>query len=221
MATAAPSPRVRAAGAAWLAAGGVFLLTEAAAAERFTPRYSYLRNFISELGSTVCKTPPGGPPACSPLAGPMNLAFAAAGLLFVAAMALAASTPGAGRERSRFLAAGLAHGVGLLLVAVVHGGAPIAASAAPLHVVGAILAIVGGNLAIAVSPVPTAGGAPALLKRWGGIACAVGLAALVLLVVFTALRQPALLGFWERVSCYSIISWELVFGGWLLFARRS
>ena len=218
--TLVPALRTRAAGAAWLAAGAVFLIAEAVAASRFTPSYSYLRNFISELGSTACRALPDGAQACSPLAGPMNLAFAATGVLFVAALLLAAPLRAGGRGWTPFLAAGLAHGVGMLLVAVVHGGALIAATAAPLHVLGAVLAIVGGNIAIAVSPFPPSAGAPVLLRRWGGIACGVGLAALVLLVVFSAARQPALLGLWERISCYSIISWELAFGGWLLLARR-
>ena len=221
MTTAALSPRIKGAGAAWLAAGSIFLLTEAVAASRFSPGYSYARNFISELGVPGCITTPDGVQACSPLATGMNTAFLLAGVLFITALAFAAPLKSGGWRRIAFVALGLAHGVGMILVASFHGGGgALKDGTIAWHVLGATLAIVCGNLAIAISPAPVSAAAPAGLRRFGLIAGGVGLVGLVLLVASSAAHQPALLGLWERISCYSIISWEIAFGGWLLLSRR-
>ena len=64
----------RYAAAAWLAAGLIYLASEAVAAVAFRPSYSYTGNFISDLGV------PGGH---SPLAWLMNLGFCVQGALFL------------------------------------------------------------------------------------------------------------------------------------------
>lgn len=211
-----------AAGAAWLLAGLVFLIAEGVAAMRFTPGYSYATNFISELGVVGCVDKPGGVQACSPLGEMMNAAFMASGLLFGLGVILA-STQISGRGRILLLALGVAHAVGLVLVGVFHGGAFVRQDGADVfHVLGAFTAIVCGNVAIATAPVARVFGAPAALRRLGPWAAAAGLAGLLVLTLSGAAKivAPPGDGAWERLSVYTITLWEVLMGGWLLFAQR-
>jgi len=206
----------RAAGAAWLAAAAIYLAAETASALRFTPSYSYAHDFISELGVTRC-----APAGCSPLAGLMNFGFLAAGLLFILATALVFRA--LGRGRLAFTLLGVAHGTGLVLVATFHGGAAaVLERLAVFHIIGAVLAIFGGNLAIALSPVARSFGGPASLQTLGRILGVVGLVAVTVLSVTVTRRSLFLFdyGLWERLSVYTILLWEAVIGAWLLFAAR-
>lgn len=213
--------RTALAGAAWLLAGLVFVIVEAIAATQFTPGYAYAVNYISELGVVGCMEGYTALP-CSPLADYMNAAFIGSGLLFgVGAILIYSQLEGRGRRT--LLALGIIHGIGLVLVGVFHGGAFVGAEGlAIFHVIGALMAIVGGNLAIALAPVAREFGAPAALCRLGPWACAAGLGGLVVLIVSSGAKLgiPPGEGAWERLSVYSITVWEVVIGGWLLFARR-
>lgn len=212
----------RLAGAAWLLAGLVFVVAEGVATTQFTPAYDYAVNYISELGVVGCMEAYNGLRACSPLAGMMNAAFVASGLLFGLAAILAA-TQLSGRGRFLFLALGITHAIGLVLVGVFHGGALVAHDGlAVFHVIGAVLAIVGGNLAIAFAPVPREFGAPDALRRLGPWAAAAGLVGLLVLIVSSGAKLgiPPGEGAWERLSVYTITLWEILMGGWLLLARR-
>ena len=220
--SAIASSRTRAglAGAAWLLAGLVFIVGEAIAATQFTPGYSYAVNYISELGAVGC-VDKDGTPACSPLGEMMNVVFIASGLLFGVAAVLA-STLLSGRARIVQLALGVAHAVGLVLVGVFHGGAFVRQDGtAVFHVLGAFLAIVCGNLAIATTPL-AAFGAPAGLRRVGLWLAVAGIGGLIVLVIAGATKTfiPPGDGAWERLSVYTITAWEFVVGGWLLLARR-
>lgn len=214
--------RIALAGAAWLLAGLIFVIAEAVAAMQFTPGYSYALNYISELGVTGCTGMLGGVQACSPLADVMNAAFIASGLLFGAGAVLIYGKL-QGRGRTLLLALGLTHAIGLVLVGVFHGGAFVGQEGlAVFHVIGALLAIVGGNVAIAIAPVARECGAPVALQRLGPWAAGIGLAGLLVLIITSAakLGVPPGEGAWERLSVYSITVWEVGIGGWLIFARR-
>jgi hypothetical membrane protein len=115
--------RRRLAAVAWLLGGTVYLVAEGIAAVRFPGSYSYVRNFISDLGV----------PSESPLAWLMNTGFCVQGALFVV---------GAVAIRAPWLTAlTVVNFFGNLTIALFHSGSAT-------HAVGAVLAIVGGNAAI-------------------------------------------------------------------------
>lgn len=213
--------RTALAGSAWLLAGLIFVLVEAFAATQFTPSYDYAVNYISELGVTVCKNATGGVQACSPQADLMNAAFIGSGLLFgMATVLIFPQLQGKGRRR--MLALGVTHAIGLVLVGVFHGGAFVGAEGlAVFHVIGALMAIIGGNLAIAFAPVARDFNAPVFLRKLGPWAAAAGLAGLVVLVITSGAKLgiPPGEGAWERLSVYTISLWDVLIGGWLLLRR--
>ncbi len=214
--------RTALAGAAWLLAGLIFVIVEAIAATQFTPTYDYAVNYISELGVVGCMEAYNGVQACSPQADLMNAAFIGSGLLFGVASALIYPQL-QGRGRRRLLALGVTHAIGLVLVGVFHGGAFVGAEGlAVFHVIGALMAIVGGNLAIAFAPVALDFNAPVFFRRLGPWAAAAGLGGLVVLVISSGAKLgiPPGDGAWERLSVYSISVWDVLIGAWLLFARR-
>src|SRR3981081_1007958 len=121
-----------------ISAAFIFLALEAITAAAVLPSYSYANGFISDLGV----------PAWSPRAALMNAAFWIQGLLFLTGAILIAT---AFRGAWLFVVLAATNAVGNVLVAVVHGGSALVASGyAWLHVVGALLVIVGGNAAILV-----------------------------------------------------------------------
>lgn len=214
--------RTALAGTAWLLAGLIFLIVEAVAALQFTPGYDYAVNYISELGVVGCKESGNGALVCSPLADLMNAAFIGSGLLFGAGAVLIYPQL-QGRGRRALLVLGIIHAIGLVLVGVFHGGAFVGQEGlAIFHVIGALMAIVGGNLAIAFAPVARDFGAPAALRRLGPWAAAAGLGGLLVLVISSGAKLgiPPGDGAWERLSVYSITVWQVLTGGWLLFVRR-
>lgn len=214
--------RTALAGSAWLLAGLVFVIVEAVAATQFTPGYDYAVNYISELGVVGCLDKPGGVQACSPLSDLMNAAFIASGLLFGVGAALIYPQL-QGRGRGLLLALSTVHTIGLVLVGVFHGGAFVGQEGlAVFHVIGALMAIVGGNLAIAMAPVARTFGAPVALRRLGPWAAAAGLGGLLVLVIASGAKLgiPPGEGAWERLSVYTITLWQVLVGSWLLLAQR-
>jgi hypothetical membrane protein len=141
----------------------------------------------------------------------MNAAFLADGLLFLLGAVLLAG--GARGMRARlFLVFAAAHSLGMLLVGLVPETTP--APVGSLHLLGALLAIGGGNAAIML------GGRLAGL-RWAGLLLGLfGLAALLALAFPAA---PAGLGggLVERLSVYPITVWELIAGLSLLNASAA
>jgi hypothetical membrane protein len=190
----------------WITAALVFLLLEGLAAAAVQPSYSYLTGYISDLGV----------PAWSARAVLMNTAFWVQGLLFFAGAVLIARACGGGRLFV-FLAA--VNAVGNVLVAVAHGGSALVASGyAWLHVLGAILAIVGGNAAILVgSSVAAKAVAPRGYRSVSIALAVIGFVCLAMLTVTTSTSGlPS--GAPERGSVYSILAWQ-AFTGVVLLAR--
>jgi hypothetical membrane protein len=199
----------RRAGASLLAAGCVYLAGEAVAARAWTaPAYSYGRNWISDLGVPTAGLFHGRM-VDSPLHGVMNAAFLADGLLFLlGAVLLARAAPG---RPFLFLALAAAHAAGMLLVGLVPETIP--APLGSLHLLGALLAIGGGNAAIMLAP-RLAG------PRWAGLLLGLlGLAALLTLGFPAALAAIGG-GLVERLSVYPITAWELIAGLSLLLGAR-
>jgi hypothetical membrane protein len=185
----------RGAAACWLVAGVTYPTLEAIAA-RALPGYRYSHDYISDLGR------PG-----SPLSHLMNTAFVVQGVLFfVAATLLVRARPT--RHTLPFLAAAAANAVGNVVVANVPSGS---AGTAWVHVTAAVLAIVGGNVAIAAgTPLIRAAGAPKTYSVVSLTLAAGGLSSFMLLAVAstTSLNIPGAVC--ERTSVYTIIGWQLL-----------
>jgi hypothetical membrane protein len=146
-----------------------------------------------------CPANYGGRAICSPLAGAMNAAFVAEGLLFVLAAALLVGVV-AGAWRWVFLGFAVLHGFGSVLIGVFPETSP-----SGLHVPGATLAIAGGDLAviaagIALRHLPV--GRPVVAIGLIGIAGAV-------LLETTSVAPDGVL---ERVGVYAITAFDLVVG---------
>ncbi|GAA1749257.1 hypothetical protein GCM10009710_31600 [Aeromicrobium alkaliterrae] len=209
------------AAACWIVAGVVYLATEAVAAAAFDG-YSYATNYISDLGIPEVGTS-GGRAIDSPLAWVMNTGFIAHGVLFAAAAALFAPRVTTTLRRW-FVALAVTHGIGNVLVGLVHSGTTSAdTSYGFLHGVGAGMAIVGGNLTIVVVGLSLRR-APA--ERSLGTVClllgVVGLLAVTALLVDGGSSSVDVLpdGVWERISVYTITAAELLLGVVTLVGAR-
>ncbi len=181
--------RMQPAAALWVLGAAGYFAAEALAAAAL-PGYRYAADYISTLGD----------PAVSPRAMWMNAAFALQGCCFAAAGLLAMH---GSRRRRWFCAFAAANGIGNILIAIVHSG-----QGNTWHVIGAGLAIIGGNAAALSSAGWTA-------PRWyRGAAVLLGLSGLVSLLV--TLAGPAPIGVWERAAVYPIFAWQLMTAGYLL-----
>lgn len=204
---------------AWTVAGVSYLVLEAVAADAFRPRYSYARNYISDLGVTA-----GGDVIDSPLAWLMNVAFYLQGTLFLVAAVLFVHALRS-RRRAVFLTCAAMNSVGNIVVGTFHSGPQASVDGtAWLHVTGAVLAIVGGNAAIVAGSwmLGNAGG-PKWYRAASLVIAAAGLLCFVMLGIDsrTTAFQIAPDGVWERGSVYSIIGWQLLTAGYLLGRRRA
>lgn len=188
--------RARTAGVLWLLSSAVYLACEGIAAAS-VDGYSYLTHFISDLGVV-------------PL---MNIgAFIAHGMLFAAgALVIARGRVRGNRIAQLFVGAAIANAVGNVVV----GTFPSGTAQAHWHVVGAGLAIVGGNVAVIAGGVGShVLGAPREFS-WAGIALgSLGIASLLVLIADGSRVLPP--GLVERASVYPIIAWELMAGAALL-----
>lgn len=191
---------------AWLSAGLVYLTLEGIAAAAFRPHYSYAHNFISDLGI---------PSANSPLAWLMNTAFGVQGTLFLLGAVLTLRAVEA-RKAGLFVTLAAANAVGNLLIAAFHSGpASHANGTAGVHAIGAVLAIVGGNVAILAGSRVVTGRHRTVSVALG----AFGLLSFALFVVELTASSALPLGVLERCSVYSITAWQLLTAAWLLSPR--
>jgi hypothetical membrane protein len=176
---------------------------EAVAAATF-PGYSYAVNYISDLGVSAV----------------MNVgAFMVHGLFFLLGAVVATRAyPSTGLLGRAFVLAAAANAVGNILVGTFHSGMP--QQAVNWHVIGAGMAIVGGNLAVILagrgSPRVGASRAYGCASTVIGV---VGITSLVALILDSSRTVPA--GVLERGSVYSIIAWELMTGIAILRRRRA
>lgn len=215
MSTGAPRPArtARLAALCWMLAGVVYVTTEAVAAAAF-PGYSYATNYISDLGIPQVETF-GGRAIDSPLHAVMNTGFVLHGVFFVAAALLAAPVLGTMHRRA-LLALAATHGVGIVLVGLVHGGQVNADNGlGAVHGIGATMAIVGGNLTAIVAGL--AARRSDELRRLGTVCVTlgvVGLLAALALVLDSGSSSIDVLpdGVWERLAVYTITVFELLIG---------
>ncbi|TFV58407.1 DUF998 domain-containing protein [Mycobacterium sp. PS03-16] len=193
--TAALPARPVAAAAAWIAGAAAYLVAEAVTAAQ-RPAYSYLDDYISDLGV------PG-----QPLAALMNTGFAVQGAMFLLGAVLATG----GRHRALVACAAL-NALGNVLIAAVPAGA------GPLHVVGALLAIAGGNAAA------LAGASLSGRRTYRRAARALGVTGLVCLAVLGTYAwvdvQVVPAPVWERAAVYPILAWQVCAAAVVLADRR-
>jgi hypothetical membrane protein len=200
-------PHLIAAAVLWIVAALVFVVFEWLAAAAVVPSYSYAHGYISDLGV----------PAWSPRAALMNTAFWVQGLGFLAGAVLLVRACGGGLL---FVPLAMATAAGNILVAVAHGGSALVESGyAWLHVLGAILAIVGGNTAIlAGSPIAAKAVRLTGYRVLSFVIAILGLACLAMLSISTTTGLPP--GLVERASVYSILAWQALTGLVLLARPR-
>jgi hypothetical membrane protein len=208
-------------GVLWVVSALVYVGAEAVAASAF-PGYSYAWNYISDLGVPEAGVFQGRA-IDSPLHAVMNAGFLVQGALYLAA-AVASVRAARGGPQRLLLALAVVYAVGLALVGLVHGsGASERSGLGGLHVLGAAMAIVGGNAASIRSAVQARRGtAPWASPRLGLVLGALGLLGLLMLQLDSRLPGVDLLpdGVWERVSVYAITAWQLTTGVALLARGR-
>jgi hypothetical membrane protein len=175
--------RTRTAGTLFLVAGLVYLAAETISAAAF-PGYNYATNYISDLGVSACPIVYNGREICSPLWFVMSAGFIIQGALFIAAAVLA-------RVNRVFLAFAVLYGIGSIMVGLFNE------TLGTVHVVGATLAIVCGNIAaIATRRLPLM------------VVGAVGLIGAILLETTDVAPDGVL----ERIAVYAITATQLVLG---------
>jgi hypothetical membrane protein len=189
---------LRFAGGFLIAAPLVFLIGEAVAAAAWSnPSYSYLGNFISDLGVPV-PTTLDGRSVNSPLAAVMNTAFVLSGTLVAAAVALALRPRTLSRAGRVVYALAMAYGAGMIIIAVFHETPDWMA---PWHGFGAFLVIPGGNAAIVILGfLPRQFGLPHGLAIGLRAVGATGLAGLLAFTTFPGEH----IGLLERIAVYPL-----------------
>ena len=190
----------------------VYVLTEAISASAWQePSYRYAYNYISDLG-VAGPLMIDGREVVSPLAWVMNAGFMAHGLLF--ALGYVCVLPLLeGKAKILALAAAVIHGIGNGMIGYFPG---VSYDGLSPHLIGAGLAIIGGNVAVIL------GGASIRQKHpglgWGGVGLGIfGLVALGIMVS-DIFGHPAV---FERLSVYSMTAWDLLFGFNVLLASKS
>ena len=198
-------------------AGLQYLAVETISAAMFSPAYDYANNYISDLGVPGCGIVYSGRELCSPLAALMNTGFIVDGILFFVASVLLAPLI-TGVLRYLLLMAAFLHGLGNVLVGLFNETTPAVGGPPSIHVVGALLAILFGNVAIILAGIR-------LLRLGrrplGIIALALGSIGIIALVLVGADGAGLPAGLVERISVYPITSSELLFGAAVLVTQLS
>lgn len=214
-------PTTAHAAVAWIAAAATWLGCEGVAASAAP---GYTRNhFISDLGVPEVSEF-ADRLVDSPLAWVMNAGFVGHGVLFaVAAVVMCRCLP-ATRERTIFLACALLHAVGIMVVGAVPGSPRNTDNGLiVVHLVGAVLATIGGELALLLlSQRILSAHLPSRTRVATGLAAVGGAVSLVVLALDLALRGnvPGGYGVWERGAAYATLVAELLLAIALLSARR-
>ncbi|WP_034385820.1 DUF998 domain-containing protein [Herbidospora cretacea] len=194
----------RAAGAALIACGAVYLTAEFVAAAAWTdPPYSYTHHFISNLG-VHGPTTAFGQYMYSPLAWVMNTGFLLFGLAALAGVVLLRGLPGG--RRLPIVAMGVLLAAGGVVLAFFPGSGDTTSTATDFHGLGAFSAFVGGNvLAVLLG---TAHRLLGLSRRLGRVLVAAGVIGLLSLAGYMALLESGvglLIGLVERGVVYPFL----------------
>ncbi|MGW2488621.1 DUF998 domain-containing protein [Streptomyces sp. NPDC001606] len=190
---------------AWIAAVVQFFAVQAVVESAWSRPYSWARNNISDLGNAHCALQRQPEPryVCSPDHALMNGSFAALGALLVVGAVLTGPLwhRSASALAARILLAGA--GLGFLLA----GLAPADVHENP-HVLGALLIMGGGNIALLTAgPGLSATAVPHALRRTTPL---LGLTGLTGLCLFLSHHYLGLgMGGMERVALFPLLVWAL------------
>jgi hypothetical membrane protein len=188
-----------------LIAGVIYMLFEAIASFGWNdPKYSYIFNYISDLGIPV-KTEYKGHIINSPLYYFMNSGFILNGLLFAIGIFAVISTL-CKRKIPLYILA-IIYSVGVCVVGVFPG---YDWWGVMYHGFGALGAIGIGNIAVMCLGV-------SIGKKIGSkflvilspILCIIGISGFL---IFMTKEDSPIVGLWERISVYTIIFWQIIFG---------
>lgn len=197
------SRRIAFGAASFILGAAAYVAAEAISASAWEePTYRYAYNYISDLG-VAGPLAIDGREVLSPLAWVMNLGFMAHGLLFALGYVLVLPLL-EGKAKFIALAAAVIHGIGNMMIGYFPG---ISYDGPSPHLIGAGLAIIGGNLAAILGGLSVRRSYPGV--GWGGVGLGIfGMVALGIMVsgIF---GHPAV---FERLSVYSITAWDLIFG---------
>lgn len=200
-----------------LSLGILYFIAEFWSAALWTGRdYSFQFNYVSDLGSVVCRDV-GASYICSPGHVIMNTGFVVQGLIIGVGGILAAHLllP---HRKIRFLVMFflLLSAAGTVMVGFFHGSFGLPATGLNrLHWLGAGLAILFGNAGIIVFALAAVRHGPRLWAAFGLIAGAVGLGSLFL--IRSPLREYLGTGTIERLAVNPIIIWTIGTGILILY----
>jgi hypothetical membrane protein len=188
-----------------------YYLAQIIAARAWTTPYSLSRNTISDLGNTVCGLY-NGRAVCSPLHALMNASFICLGItMTIGAVLIFHEFRESRGTRIGFGSMALA-GIGTILVGIFAENEIIA-----LHIIGATLPFVIGNLGIAIL------GFSLSLPRWlRTYTIVTGVLSLVAVVLWGQHIYLGLgVGGMERVVAYPQTIWLIVFGMYVSMNRAT
>jgi hypothetical membrane protein len=211
------------AGILFVAAAVILVVTEAVAASAF-PGYSYVDNYVSDLGVPDVGQFEGRA-IDSPVAWVMNAGFVLQGLLMLGGMIAAFRAIGKGRARWVLVVLAAIFAAGFILISTVHGSEQAEQNGTVMfHFLGGGLLALAGNAILIVSGIAAGRFGAPLWQRAVSIALGLfGIAALVLLTVDKGNTSISVLGegALERGALYAIVLWELLAGAVLIRASRA
>lgn len=201
------------AGVALIAAAAAFFIGEGLSAALW-PGYSYATNYISDLGVPTHETFQGKP-VYSPGAWAINTGWVINSVLVFVALMLLRDRRVAPTQTSRWLfGTAIGYSVGLILCSFFHE-AP--AWMQPYHLIGALLGIGGGNVALILSGIVVRqrkGPAPVSHYLIGS-----GIVGLVFIVLAIPLDLD-FAGILERAAAYPVLLAQLIGGALLVVHSR-
>jgi len=179
-----------------------YFITQLVVAHDWVKPYSWMQNTISDLGNSVCG-PYGSRFVCSPLHNWMDASFIVLGLSMVIGAALIYQEFRESRGSAIGFGCMAAAGLGTVLVGLFPEN-----TVSSLHIIGAALPFLVGNLGLVVLGATLS--LPRSLRYYTILSGAVPLVALVLLLSGTYLGLG--IGGIERITAYPQTIWLIVFG---------
>ena len=206
---------------ALIAAALIYVATEAiAAAAWHSPGYSYLRNYVSDLGVTGPRETFLGHNIYSPLAVVMNAGFVLNGCLLLLGMILIVRFRSHARAKALWVLAFL-FAVGIGLVGLFHGSLlSQEAGTLAFHFLGAPIAIVSGNvLAILIGLSFREFHTGPWFRVVPMVLGVVGILALGAEILVIGVDPSFPSGIFERVAVYTVLAFQLLWGVTVLIRK--
>lgn len=177
-----------------------YIIAEAVSAAFFNASFfnTYIFHTISELGI---------PTANSPLFWLMNSAFVIIGLTLLFGN-FYKFKDNIFKNKSFFYIFTLITSIGVIIVALIHGGNPLTSG---YHTLGAVMAILGGNILLVL--ISRSMGEFGLYQK---ITLILGVVGLVVFWIMFFNMENAFMPVFERLSVYTLILWSFITGVYLI-----